>query len=164
MVNLKFFNVYGPDEYHKGSMMSMVCRAVPQVKETGKIRLFRSDNPQYGDGESVRDFVYSKDCAALMRWFMETPSCNGIFNVGTGHARSWNDLAKAVFAAMDRPADIEYFDMPEHLKGKYQYFTEADMSWLEREKCPVKFHSLEEGVDDYVRNYLLKDDPYLCSL
>ncbi len=164
VVNLKFFNVYGPDEYHKGSMMSMVCRAVPQVKETGKIRLFRSDNPQYGDGESVRDFVYSKDCAALMRWFMETPSCNGIFNVGTGRARSWNDLAKAVFAAMDRPVDIEYFDMPEHLKGKYQYFTEADMGWLEREHCPVKFHSLEEGVDDYVRNYLMQDDPYLCSL
>ena len=162
--SVKFFNVYGPDEYHKGSMMSMVCRAVPQVKETGKIRLFRSDNPQYGDGESVRDFVYSKDCAALMRWFMETPSCNGIFNVGTGRARSWNDLAKAVFAAMARPVDLEYFDMPEHLKGKYQYFTEADMGWLEREHCPVKFHSLEEGVDDYVRNYLLKDDPYLCSL
>ncbi|HJD96190.1 ADP-glyceromanno-heptose 6-epimerase [Mailhella massiliensis] len=164
VVNLKFFNVYGPDEYHKGSMMSMVCRAVPQVKETGKIRLFKSDNPHYGDGESVRDFVYSKDCAALMCWFMETPSCNGIFNVGTGRARSWNDLAKAVFSSMDREENIEYFDMPEHLKGKYQYFTEADMSWLERENCPVKFHSLEEGVDDYVRNYLMQDDPYLCSL
>ena len=164
VVNLKFFNVYGPNEYHKGSMMSMVCRAVPQVQELGKIRLFKSDNPKYGDGESLRDFVYSKDVAALMYWFMETPSVNGIFNVGAGKARTWNDLARAVFAAMDRETDIEYFDMPEHLKGKYQYFTEADMSWMERRNCPVKFHSLEEGVDDYVRNYLTQDDPYLCSL
>ena len=164
VVNLKFFNVYGPDEYHKGSMMSMVCRAVPQIKEKGKIRLFRSDNPLYGDGEFVRDFVYSKDCASLMCWFMENKSCNGIFNVGTGKARSWNDLANAVFAAMGMPPRIEYFDMPEHLKGKYQYFTEADMSWMQRKNCPVAFHSLEDGVKDYVCNYLLKDDPYLCSL
>ena len=164
VVNLKFFNVYGPNEYHKGSMMSMVCRAVPQVKELGKIRLFKSDNPKYGDGESLRDFVYSKDVAALMYWFMEERSVNGIFNVGAGKARTWNDLARAVFAAMDLETNIEYFDMPEHLKGKYQYFTEADMSWMERKFCPVKFHSLEEGVDDYVRNYLTQDDPYLCSL
>ena len=164
VVNLKFFNVYGPDEYHKGSMMSMVCRAIPQVRETGRIRLFRSGDPAYGDGESLRDFVYSKDCAALMCWFMENRSCNGIFNVGTGRARSWNDLAHAVFAAMDMPPNIEYFDMPEHLKGKYQYFTEADMSWMEREHCSFKFHTLEEGVRDYVCNYLLKDDPYLCSI
>lgn len=164
VVNLKFFNVYGPDEYHKGGMMSMVCRAVPQVRETGRIRLFKSDSEKYGDGESVRDFVYSKDCAVLMRWFIEQRSCCGIFNVGTGKARSWNDLARAVFAAMDLPEHIEYFDMPEHLKGKYQYFTEADMSWMEREHCPIRFHSLEEGVDDYVRNYLTREDPYLCSL
>ena len=163
VVNLKFFNVYGPNEYHKGSMMSMVCRAVPQVKELGKIRLFKSDNPKYGDGESLRDFVYSKDVSALMYWFMESKNVNGIFNVGAGKARTGNDLAKAVFAAMDLEPNIEYFDMPEHLKGKYQYFTEADMSWLERENCPVKFHSLEEGVDDYVRNYLTQDDPYLKS-
>ncbi len=164
VVNLKFFNVYGPDEYHKGSMMSMVCRAVPQVRETVKIRLFRSDNPQYADGEFLRDFVYSKDCAAMMCWFMQNRKSCGIFNVGTGRARSWNDLAKAVFAAMDLEPDIEYFDMPEHLKGKYQYFTEADMSWMERENCPVQFHSLEDGIGDYVRNYLMKDDPYLYSL
>ena len=164
VVNLKFFNVYGPNEYHKGSMMSMVCRAVPQIKELGRIRLFKSDHPKYGDGESLRDFVYSKDCAALMYWFMQTPSVNGIFNVGAGKARTWNDLANAVFAAMDMEPNIEYFDMPEHLKGKYQYFTEADMSWMGRENCPVQFHSLEEGVDDYVRNYLTQNDPYLCSL
>lgn len=164
VVNLKFFNVYGPNEYHKGSMMSMVCRAVPQIRELGRVRLFKSDHPQYGDGESLRDFVYSKDCAALMLWLMETPSVNGIFNVGAGKARTWNDLARAVFAAMDMEPNIEYFEMPEHLKGRYQYFTEADMSWMERENCPVKFHSLEEGVDDYVRNYLTQDDPYLCSL
>ncbi|WP_458400333.1 ADP-glyceromanno-heptose 6-epimerase [Mailhella sp.] len=163
VVNLKFFNVYGPNEYHKGGMMSMVCRAVPQVKELGKIRLFKSDNPKYGDGESLRDFVYSKDVSALMYWFMETPSVNGIYNVGAGKARTWNDLAKAVFAAMDLETNIEYFDMPEHLKGKYQYFTEADMSWMDRVGCPVKFHSLEEGVDDYVRNYLTQADPYLKS-
>ena len=96
-----------------------------------------------------------------MRWFLEDRSHNGIFNVGTGKARSWNDLARAVFAAMDVPEHIEYFEMPDHLKGKYQYFTEADMSWMERVNCPVKFHSLEEGVDDYVRNYLTQSDPYL---
>ena len=110
VVNLKFFNVYGPNEYHKGGMMSMVCRAVPQVKELGKIRLFKSDNPNYGDGESLRDFVYSKDVSALMYWFMETPSVNGIYNVGAGKARTWNDLAKAVFAAMDLETNIEYWD------------------------------------------------------
>ena len=163
VVNLKFFNVYGPNEYHKGGMMSMVCRAVPQVQELGKIRLFKSDNPKYGDGESLRDFVYSKDVSALMYWFMESKNVNGIFNVGAGKARTWNDLAKAVFAAMDLEENIEYFDMPEHLKGKYQYFTEADMMWMERVNCPVKFHSLEEGVDDYVRNYLTQADPYLKS-
>ena len=164
VVNLKFFNVYGPDEYHKGGMMSMVCRAVPQIRETGKIRLFKSNHPDYGDGESVRDFVYSKDCAALMYWFMGNRRSNGIFNVGTGKARSWNDLAYAVFSAMELEPRIEYFDMPEHLKGKYQYFTEADMSWLERENCPIKFQSLEDGVRDYVCNYLTQEDPYLCTL
>ena len=164
VVNLKFFNVYGPDEYHKGSMMSMVCRAVSQVREYGKIRLFKSDNPNYGDGESLRDFVYSKDIAALMFWFIQTPSVNGIFNAGTGKARTWNDLAHAVFSAMEKEPIIEYFDMPEHLRGKYQYFTEADMSWMQREFCPVTLHTLEDGVSDYVCQYLLQDDPYLCSL
>ena len=145
-------------------MMSMVCRAVSQIRESGKIRLFKSGHPDYGDGESLRDFVYSKDVAALMYWFMTTPSVNGIFNAGSGKARTWNALANAVFAAMGREPAIEYFDMPEHLKGKYQYFTEADMSWMRRRECPVKFHTLEEGVSDYVCRYLMQDDPYLCSL
>lgn len=163
IVSLKFFNVYGPNEYHKGNMRSVVCKAVPQIRETGRLQLFRSDRPDYEDGGQKRDFVYVKDCAALVAWFAENKAVNGIFNVGTGRARSWNDLARAVFASMDRKPDIEYVDMPDNLKGKYQYFTQADMGWMRRVGCPFTFRSLEEGVDDYVRRYLTADDPYLQS-
>ena len=109
----------------------------------------------------MRDFVYIKDCVDLIWWLLENPDVGGICNVGSGTARTWNDLAAAVFAAMGRPLSINYIDMPEALRGKYQYFTEADMGWLERKECPLAFHSLEDGVRDYVRNYLLADDPYL---
>ena len=163
VVSLKFFNVYGPNEYHKGSMRSVVCKAVPQIQETGRLGLFRSDRPDYEDGGQKRDFVYVKDCAALVCWFHEHGGVNGVFNVGTGQARSWNDLARAVFASMDRPANIEYIDMPDALKGKYQYFTQADMGWMKRVGCDFAFRSLEDGVDDYVRNYLLKDEACLES-
>lgn len=161
IVSLKFFNVYGPNEYHKGDMRSVVCKAVPQIRETGKLRLFRSDRPDYADGGQMRDFVYVKDCAALVAWFLEARDVNGIFNVGTGRARTWNDLAGAVFAAMDLPVNIEYVDMPAHLRGKYQYFTQADMSWMKRVDCPFAFRSLEDGVSDYVRGYLAGDQPHL---
>ncbi len=163
LVSLKFFNVYGPNEYHKGNMRSVVCKAVPQIEESGALKLFRSDRPDYEDGGQKRDFVYVKDCAELILWFVEHKDVNGIFNVGTGRARTWNDLARAVFAAMDREPSIEYIDMPDTLKGKYQYFTQADMGWMKRIRCDFRFRSLEEGVDDYVRHYLIAPDPYLES-
>lgn len=163
LVSLKFFNVYGPNEYHKGAMRSVVCKAVPQIEESGTLKLFRSDRPDYEDGGQKRDFVYVKDCAELILWFVKHKNIHGIFNVGTGQARTWNDLARAVFAAMDREPRIEYMDMPDTLKGKYQYFTQADMGWMERVGCDFRFRSLEEGVDDYVRQYLRTPNPYLES-
>jgi len=161
VANLKFFNVYGPNEYHKDTMRSVVCKAFYEIGSRGRMGLFKSDNPNYGDGGQMRDFVYVKDCAELIFWLIGNPGVNGIFNVGTGRARTWNDLINAVFAAMDRRPQIDYVDMPETLKGKYQYFTQAEMGWLSEKNCPVAFTSLEEGVADYVRNYLSGDDPYL---
>lgn len=161
VASLKFFNVYGPNEYHKDNMRSVVCKAFFEIAGTGGMQLFKSDHPQYADGGQMRDFVYVKDCVELMFWLLSTPSAGGIFNVGTGRARTWNDLICAVFAAMDREPHITYIDMPENLKGKYQYFTQADMSWLQEKACPVSFTSLENGVADYVRHYLAGEDPYL---
>jgi len=161
VVSLKFFNVYGPNEYHKGPMQSVVVKAFRQIGEGGRLRLFKSDVPGLADGEQKRDFVYVKDCAALMLWLLETPSVNGIFNVGTGQARSFNDLGRAVFAAMGRPCAIDYVDMPAELHGKYQSYTCADMTRLRATGCPVRFASLEEGVDDYVRCHLAQDDAYV---
>ncbi len=158
---VKFFNVYGPNEYHKGDMRSMVCKAVEQVRETDALRLFKSDRPEYVDGGQMRDFVYVKDCVEVIRWLIGKPDVNGILNLGSGTARTWNDLARAVFAAMEQPETIRYIDMPASLAGKYQYFTQADMSWLKRRDCPVRFHSLEDGVRDYVCNYLGASNPYL---
>lgn len=163
LVSLKFFNVYGPNEYHKGTMRSVVCKAVPQIQAGGTLQLFRSDRPDYEDGGQKRDFVYVKDCADLILWFVEHKDVNGIFNVGTGRARTWNDLARAVFRALDREPAIEYINMPDTLKGKYQYFTQAHMGWMERVGCDFTFRGLEEGVDDYVRRYLTAPDPYLES-
>ena len=164
VASLKFFNVYGPNEYHKGNMKSVACKAVTQIQETGALQLFASDNPEYKNGGQVRDFIYVKDCAKLILWFLENKQVSGIFNVGTGKARSWNHVAAAVFVAMGKEMNIDYIPLPEQLKGKYQYFTQADMSWLERENCPVSFTSLEDGVKDYVQGYLLSGSPYLCSL
>lgn len=161
VASLKFFNVYGPNEYHKDSMRSVVCKAFFEIADTGGMRLFKSDHPQYADGGQMRDFVYVKDCVELMFWLLSTPSAGGIFNVGTGRARTWNDLIGAVFTAMDREPHITYIDMPENLKGKYQYFTQADMAWLQEKACPVSFTSLEDGVADYVQHYLAGEDPYL---
>ena len=155
IASLKFFNVYGPNEYHKDDMRSMVCKAVEQIRASGELKLFSSDRPDYADGGQMRDFVYVKDCVEIIWWLLEHPEANGVLNVGSGKARTWNDLAAAVFAALERPAAVVYMDMPEALKGKYQYFTQADMGWLERLGCPVAFHSLEDGVRDYVRNYLV---------
>lgn len=155
VVSLKFFNVYGPNEYHKGDMCSVVCKAQRQIDQGGRLRLFRSACPDYADGGQLRDFVYVKDCAALMDWLLHNPEVNGIRNVGTGTARSWNDLAKAVFTAMQREICIDYVDMPAQLHGKYQNFTQADMGWLVGLNYPHPWHSLEEGVREYVREYLM---------
>ncbi|MEG2173110.1 MAG: ADP-glyceromanno-heptose 6-epimerase [Desulfovibrionaceae bacterium] len=161
VASLKFFNVYGPNEYHKGDMCSVISKAYTQIQETGCLRLFKSTAPEYADGGQLRDFVYVKDCAALMDWLLQQESVCGIRNVGTGQARSWNDLAAAVFGAMHREVCIEYVDMPVHLHGKYQNFTQADMTWLKGSACPVPWHGLEAGVRDYVQNYLAGADAYL---
>lgn len=151
---LKFFNVYGPNEYHKGDMRSVVCKAHTEIRATGRLRLFRSRHPDYPDGGQMRDFVYVKDAAGVMAWLLRHPAANGIFNVGAGRARSWNDLARAVFAAMDMPVRIEYVDMPANLRGKYQNYTCAHTERLAAAGCPPCAASLEAGVEDYVRNYL----------
>ncbi len=154
VASLKFFNVYGPNEYHKGSMRSVVCKAHTEILEQGTLRLFRSTTPQYSDGGQMRDFVYVKDCSAMMLWILQHRKVNGIFNVGTGKARTWNDLAHAVFTALDKETRIEYIDMPKLLHGKYQNYTEACMDALLAKGCPPCRYTLEEGVKDYVQNYL----------
>ena len=160
MVGLKFFNVFGPNEYHKGSMSSVIFKAFYQVRDTGKIKLFKSYREDYAHGEQKRDFVYVKDCCAVMSWLAENKSVNGIFNVGTGHSRSWNDLARAVFSAMGIEPKIEYIEMPEILREKYQYYTQASMGKLINAGCPVAMRSLEEGAKDYVQGHLAGDNYY----
>jgi ADP-L-glycero-D-manno-heptose 6-epimerase len=161
MAGIKFFNVFGPNEYHKGDMASVIFKAFHQIKDTGKVNLFKSYTKEYKDGGQMRDFVYVKDCVNVMWWLLKNPKVNGIFNLGTGKARSWNDLIKALFAAMKKKNKIEYIAMPEALRNQYQYFTEAEMSKLKKAGCPVKFSSLEDSVRDYVVNYLQKTDPHL---
>ena len=161
LASLKFFNVYGPNEYHKGDMRSVVCKAFKQIRETGRLKLFKSYRPEYPDGGQQRDFLYVKDAVAVMLWLLDHPEVNGIFNVGAGVARTENDLAAAVFAAMDREPAVDYVDMPETLRGKYQYFTEAKMARLRGAGYGTPFFSLEDGVADYVRQYLAATDRYL---
>jgi ADP-L-glycero-D-manno-heptose 6-epimerase len=160
IVGIKFFNIYGPNEYHKGEMRSVVAKAYEQIKKDGKIRLFKSYKPDYRDGEQVRDFLYVKDATNVVYEFMNGKGYGGLYNLGSGQARSWNDLAKAAFSAMGTPVRIEYIEMPEAIRAKYQYRTQADMSWI-KEKKIAPFMTLEEGVKDYVQNYLSKDDRYL---
>lgn len=161
LAGLKFFNVFGPNEYHKDDMCSVIYKAFHQIRQTGRIRLFKSGSEEYADGEQMRDFVYVKDCADLIWWLIETPNVNGIFNAGTGDARTWNALAEAIFCAMKIPKRIEYIDMPESLRGRYQYFTRANMEKLAARGCPVGFMRLEDAVRDYIVNYLQETDPYL---
>ncbi|MDR3176002.1 MAG: ADP-glyceromanno-heptose 6-epimerase [Desulfovibrio sp.] len=161
MTSLKFFNVYGPGEEHKGEMRSMAHKAFHQIKATGSIRLFRSDSPDYEDGGQKRDFIYVKDCVEIIWELIQRPELNGVFNVGTGEARSWNDLAKAVFKALNLPEKMEYIDMPATLAGKYQNFTQAGTGRLRAAGLMRGLHSLEEGVADYVVNYLSRGEPYL---
>lgn len=161
IAGIKFFNVFGPQEYHKDDMRSVVNKAFHQIREQGKVRLFKSHRPDYGDGEQQRDFVYIKDCVAVLWWLLKNREVNGIFNLGTGRARTWKDLVGAVFSALDREPAIEYIDMPPAIRDQYQYFTEAPLGKLKQTGCPLSFHTLEEAVHDYVTGYLQKADPYL---
>ena len=161
IAGIKFFNVFGPNEYHKGDMTSVIFKAFHRIKETGKVRLFKSYLPQYPDGGQMRDFVYIKDCIDVLWWLFKNQDVNGIFNLGTGKARTWNDLISAVFAAMGTRQKIEYIEMPESIRNQYQYFTQAEMDKLHSVGSPVSFSSMEDSVRDYVVNYLQKDDPHL---
>lgn len=160
VVGLKFFNVYGPNEYYKGHMASVAWKAFNTIKETSSFSLFKSHRPDYKDGEQKRDFVYVKDCCDIMWWLLNTPSVNGLFNVGSGRARSWNDLLNALFKAMQKPAQLSYIDMPVELRDQYQYFTEAPMQKLKVAGYTAPLHTLEEGVSDYVTNHLMKPDKH----
>ncbi len=156
VVGLKYFNVFGPNEYHKADMRSFVLKAFEQINTTGKVRLFKSHKPDYKDGEQKRDFLYVKDAVDMTLFFFDNPDTAGIFNLGAGVARSWNDLAKAVFAAMGKKPNIEYIDMPDSVRNQYQYFTEADITKLRDIGYDKQITSLEESVKDYVTNYLQK--------
>ena len=155
-VGLKFFNVYGPNEYFKGSMASMVFHGFNQIKSDGEIRLFKSCNSNYKDGEQLRDFVYVKDVCDVIMWFLDHQDVSGLFNVGTGRAQSFRELAEATFEALDITPNIRYIDMPENLREKYQYYTQAEMNKLKSVGYNKSFRSVQEGVKDYVQEYLNK--------
>ena len=151
---LKFFNVYGPNEYHKGRMASVVWHAFNQIQSNGEMKLFRSHNAQYSDGGQMRDFIYVKDVASVCIWLMEKRKESGIFNLGSGKARTFLDLVKHTFFNMHLPEKISFIDTPADIRDKYQYFTEANMSKLINAGYQQPFHTLEEGVEDYVGKYL----------
>lgn len=152
----KFFNVYGPNEYHKGRMASVIFHSFNQIRETGKVKLFRSYRPDYADGMQLRDFVYVKDVVRVLYWFMTHHPQSGIYNLGTGQARPFLALAEATFKAMGLDPNIEFVDMPEDIRDKYQYFTEASMRKTRSVGFKRSFYSLEDGVKSYVQRYLLK--------
>ncbi len=154
IVCLKYFNVYGPNEWHKQDMRSMVCKGYEQIMATGRVRLFKSDRPDYPDGGQQRDFIYVKDAVAMTIWFAEQRRVGGVFNVGTGEANTWNRLITAIFSALGRDRAIEYIPMPEHLKGKYQYHTRAETTKLKNAGYDMPLTVLEDAVADYVRNHL----------
>lgn len=159
IVGLKFFNVFGPNEYHKGDMRSVVAKSYIKMMTTGKVELFKSGHPDFRDGEQKRDFIYVKDAVNVVIYFLENPDINGLFNLGTGKAQTWNDLINALFAAVRKTPHIEYIDMPEHLRSKYQYFTQADMTKLRKAGYTEPFLRLEESVKDYV-GYLKTNSYY----
>jgi len=155
IVGLKYFNVYGPNEYHKESMQSMVRKGFLQINETRKLKLFKSHLQDYSDGGQVRDFVYIKDAVDMTLYFLDRSDIGGIFNVGTGKARCWNDLAKAIFEALEIKSNIEYIEMPESIRDQYQYYTCAKMEKINKAGYAKSVLSLEEGIKDYVKNYLI---------
>jgi ADP-L-glycero-D-manno-heptose 6-epimerase len=163
---LKFFNVYGPNEYHKARMASVIFHSYNQIIKNGFVKLFKSHKKAFNDGEQLRDFIYVKDVLKICFWFLECwqkdpkSFISGIYNVGTGKARTFNDLVNATFSALDKPPQIEYIDMPEDIRDTYQYFTEAEMNKIRSAGYSQQFYSLEEGVKDYVQNYLYKEEYY----
>lgn len=153
---LKFFNVYGPNEYHKGRMASVIFHAYHQIKNNGKVKLFKSHNPEYRDGEQMRDFIYVADIVSICLWLMETMPASGLYNAGTGKAETFKALVTAIFDTLSLPTDIEYVDTPADIRDKYQYFTEADMRKLLAAGYDQPFHSLQDGINDYVDGFLEK--------
>jgi ADP-L-glycero-D-manno-heptose 6-epimerase len=158
VVALKFFNVYGPNEYFKGDMASIAWKAFNTITQTGSFSLFKSHRPDYKDGEQMRDFVYVKDCCKVMSWLLDNKQVNGIYNVGSGRARSWNDLLKAIFLSMGREPAIKYIDMPESLRNQYQYYTEAPIEKLRAAGYTAPISSLEDGVRDYITRHLMRPE------
>jgi len=157
---LKFFNVFGPNEYHKGKMASVLCNVFERAKAGETVKLFKSHREGIADGDQRRDFIYVKDAVAVLRWLMDATAVNGIFNVGTGKARSFRDMIVAMFRAMGREPKIEYIDMPENIRGQYQYFTQAETANLRRAGYNADFTLLEDAVADYVTGYLDRPDRY----
>lgn len=159
-VGLKLFNVYGPNEYHKGVQKSVLAQIYPHAAKGLPVRLFKSESASYRDGEQKRDFIYVKDCTKIMLWFMENKSKSGLFNVGSGKARSFNELADCLYKSLGKKTKIEYVDMPAVVRDKYQYITEASLKKIRAVGFNDPLTSLEDGVADYVKNYLIKEDPY----
>lgn len=154
IVGLKYFNVFGPNEDHKGDMRSLVNKAFTQINETGKLQLFKSANPEYSDGEFGRDFIYVKDAVEMTLFFMENDA-GGLFNVGSGQMNTWNTLANSIFAALDMPSVVEYVEMPEHLRDRYQYHTQADLTGIRSAGYAGDITTIDAAVNDYVRNYMM---------
>ncbi len=156
ITGLKFTNVFGPNELHKGEMRSVVCRSYEQIRDTGKMKLFKSYLPEYKDGEQMRDFLYVKDAVSMLLHLLEKNIC-GLYNIGSGKAETWNSLTEAAFDAMEVEKNIEYIDMPESLKGKYQYYTKADMTKFYATGYDKPLYSLKDSVTDYIKNYMLQE-------
>ena len=155
IVGLKFTNVFGPNEWHKGDMCSLICKAYKQITETGQLQLFKSHIPEYADGEQMRDFIYVKDTVKMVLFFLDNQNVNGLFNIGSGKAETWNTLANAIFAGMEREPNINYIDMPMQLRDKYQYYTKAEMAKLHNAGYNTPGTDLRDSVIDYVKNHLI---------
>lgn len=160
LLGIKFFNVFGPNEYHKGEMRSVIHKAFPSVRDKGVMKLFKSYKEGYKDGEQKRDFIYIKDVLDVMMFFFERKDIAGLLNLGRGQAETWNKIAESMFKALDKPVNIEYIDMPDELQPRYQYLTEADMSKLHEAGYKKEFTSIEDSIKDYICNYLDTNNPY----